>query len=109
LASLKYQRLANDRVDFILTKTTHLYIPVPPDLIIPLFNLYLFKGFMYSFIYEYIGTLFGHTRRGHQIPLQIVVCHHVFMGFELRNFGTIELYFQPFNPLIYVSTWTLKQ
>jgi hypothetical protein len=29
------------------------------------------------FLYEYTAAVFRHTRRGHQIPLQMVVSHHV--------------------------------
>jgi hypothetical protein len=29
---------------------------------------------------EYIVAVFRHTRRGHQIPLQMVVSHHVVAG-----------------------------
>jgi hypothetical protein len=37
--------------------------------------------FIYLFyVYEYTIALFRHTRRGHQIPLQIVVSHHVVAG-----------------------------
>jgi hypothetical protein len=32
------------------------------------------------YLYVYIVTLFRHTRRGHQIPLQMVVSHHVVAG-----------------------------
>jgi len=31
-------------------------------------------------MYEYNVTVFRHTRRGHQIPLQMVVSHHVVAG-----------------------------
>jgi len=31
-------------------------------------------------IYMYIITVFRHTRRGHQIPLQMVMSHHVIAG-----------------------------
>jgi hypothetical protein len=41
--------------------------------------------FIYLFIYfiymnEHTVAIFRHTRRGHQIPLQIVVSHHVVAG-----------------------------
>jgi hypothetical protein len=37
--------------------------------------------FIYLFnVYEYTVTLFRHTRRGHLIPLQIVLSHHVVAG-----------------------------
>jgi hypothetical protein len=39
------------------------------------------KRFIYLFyVYEYTIALFKHTRRGHQIPLQMVVSHHVVAG-----------------------------
>jgi hypothetical protein len=42
------------------------------------FKIYLFIYFIY--IYEYIVAIFRHTRRGHQISLQMVVSHHVVAG-----------------------------
>jgi hypothetical protein len=33
--------------------------------------------FIYYYLYEYIVVAFKHTGRGHQIPLQMVVSHHV--------------------------------
>jgi hypothetical protein len=41
----------------------------------------LFIYFMYTI------ALFRHTRRGHQISLQIVVSHHVVAGIELKTSG----------------------
>jgi hypothetical protein len=42
---------------------------------------FLFLRFIYSFnVYEYTVAVFRHTRRGHQIPLQMVVSHHVVAG-----------------------------
>ena len=39
------------------------------------------KRVIYLFyVYEYTIALFKHTRRGHQIPLQMVVSHHVVAG-----------------------------
>jgi hypothetical protein len=35
------------------------------------FKIYLF------YVYEYPVAAFRHTRRGHRIPLQMVVSHHV--------------------------------
>jgi hypothetical protein len=40
--------------------------------------LVFFKGLF--IIYEYTLAVFRHTRRGHQIPLQMVVNHHVVAG-----------------------------
>ena len=39
-------------------------------------------GFFFSlfYIYEHTVAVFRHTRRGHQIPLQMVVSHHVVAG-----------------------------
>ena len=31
-------------------------------------------------MYEYTVAIFRHTRRGHQIPVQMVVSHHVVAG-----------------------------
>jgi hypothetical protein len=41
-------------------------------------GLSLFKDFF--FMYEYTIALFRHTKRGHQIPLQMAVSHHVVAG-----------------------------
>jgi hypothetical protein len=32
------------------------------------------------YVYEYTVALFRHTKRGHRIPLQMVVSHHVVAG-----------------------------
>jgi hypothetical protein len=41
--------------------------------------IHTFKRFIYLFyVFEY--TVFRHTRRGHQIPLQMVVSHYVVAG-----------------------------
>jgi uncharacterized membrane protein YqaE (UPF0057 family) len=32
------------------------------------------------YVYKYTGAVFRHTRRGHQIPLQMVVSHRVVAG-----------------------------
>jgi hypothetical protein len=37
-------------------------------------KIYLF------YLYEYTVAVFRHTRRGHPIPLQMVVSHHVVAG-----------------------------
>jgi hypothetical protein len=41
--------------------------------------LELFKKDLF-YAYEYTVAVFRHTRRGHQIPLQMVVSHHVVAG-----------------------------
>jgi hypothetical protein len=40
--------------------------------------LVLFKGLFH--VYEYTVAVFRHIRKGHRIPLQIVVSHHVVVG-----------------------------
>ena len=45
---------------------------------VPSFLLVIYLFLFY--IYEYTVTVFRHTRRGHQIPLQMVVGHHVVVG-----------------------------
>jgi len=41
--------------------------------------LFFFKTYLFI-IYEYTVTVFRHTRRGHQMSLQMVVSHHVVAG-----------------------------
>jgi hypothetical protein len=43
---------------------------------------------IYIYIYN-VSTLlpFRHTRKGHQIPLKMVVSHHVLLGIEIKTFG----------------------
>jgi hypothetical protein len=40
-----------------------------------------------SYVYENTVAVFRHTKRGHQIPLQIVVSYHVVARIELRTSG----------------------
>ena len=44
------------------------------------FPFSFFKKNYLFYVYEYTDTVFRHTRRGHQIPLQMVVSHHVVAG-----------------------------
>jgi hypothetical protein len=44
------------------------------------FSYLLGSGEVSFSVYEYTVPVFGHTRRGHQIPLQMVVSHHVVAG-----------------------------
>jgi hypothetical protein len=45
------------------------------------FLSFLSLRFIYLFyVYEYTVAVFRHTRRGHRIPLQMVVSHHVVAG-----------------------------
>jgi hypothetical protein len=49
--------------------------------------LFSFLKDLFIIICKYTVAVFRHTRRGHQISLQMVVSHHVVVGFELRTFG----------------------
>jgi hypothetical protein len=42
-----------------------------------LFSLMIFKKDLFILVYEYIVAVFRHTRRGHQISLDMAVSHHV--------------------------------
>jgi hypothetical protein len=42
---------------------------------------------MHEYIHIYEYAVLMHTRREHQIPLKIVVSHHVVVGIELRTSG----------------------
>jgi hypothetical protein len=42
-------------------------------------NIFLKKD-LFIYLNEYTVAVFRHTRRGHQIPLQMVVSHHVVAG-----------------------------
>jgi hypothetical protein len=44
---------------------------------------FVFK--IYLFIFKYSIAIFRHTRRGHQISLQMVVSHHVVAGNLTQN------------------------
>ena len=43
-----------------------------------------FKTYLFI-VYKYTVAVFRHTRRGHQISLQMVVNHLSLLGFELRT------------------------
>jgi hypothetical protein len=49
-------------------------LPTPPLTFFFVLRFYLFC------IYEYTVAVFRRTRKGHQIPLQMVVSHHVVAG-----------------------------
>jgi hypothetical protein len=56
-------------------------IPLHPDGPIAAEDLSLFFLKIYLFyVYEYTVAAFRHSRRGHQIPLKVVVSHHVVAG-----------------------------
>ena len=42
--------------------------------------LFLFFKDLFIVICKYIVAIFRHTRRGHQVPLLVVVSHHVVFG-----------------------------
>jgi hypothetical protein len=77
-----------------------------------LFILILFLRFIYLFcVYEYTVAVFRHTRRGHQIPLQLVVSHHVVAGTWTQDFWKskqpVLLTIQPSLQLSFF--WFLRQ
>jgi hypothetical protein len=41
------------------------------------FFFFFFKSYLFIIICKYTVAVFGHSRRGHQIPLEMVVSHHV--------------------------------
>jgi hypothetical protein len=48
-------------------------------------HLVVVLRFIYFILYECTVAVFRHTRRGHRIPLQMVVSYHVVVGIELRT------------------------
>jgi hypothetical protein len=44
------------------------------------------RDFLFVYAYEYTVSVFRHTRRGHQSPLQVVVST-MLLGIELRTSG----------------------
>jgi len=55
---------------------------IPPQMQNPVlfFSLGIFLFYNLFHIYEYTVAVFRHTRRGHRIPLHMVVSHHVVSG-----------------------------
>jgi hypothetical protein len=51
--------------------------PMTLDVLTLLFRL---VSLSVVYLFEYTVTVFRHTKRGHQIPLQVVVNHHVVAG-----------------------------
>jgi hypothetical protein len=45
-----------------------------------MFSFLFFLKIYLFYVYEYTIAVFRHTRRGHWIPLQMVVSHHVGAG-----------------------------
>ena len=46
----------------------------------------VFKIYL-SYVWEYTIAVFRHTRRGHQISLQMVLSHHWLLGIQLQTSG----------------------
>jgi hypothetical protein len=42
-------------------------------------SIFLIIYYLFN-VYEYTVAVFKHTRKGHQIPLQMVMSHHVVAG-----------------------------
>jgi hypothetical protein len=59
---------------------TVLQVVATPNHKIILLLLFFFLKSNLFYVCEYIVTIFRHTRRGHQISLQMVVSHHVVAG-----------------------------
>jgi hypothetical protein len=58
--------------------------------ILSVYKWYFLFFFFFKIYFIYMSTLltvFRHTRRGHWMPLKMVVSHHVVAGFELRTSG----------------------
>ena len=49
------------------------------------YELYFIKKMYLLYVCEYTVTIFRHTRKGHQIPLQMAVSHRVVAGTELKS------------------------
>jgi hypothetical protein len=67
-------------MDFSLSKEPCKSAVPPPkerDRVARFLFLSFLKIYLFIFMYEYTVAIFSHTRRGHQIPLQMVVSYHV--------------------------------
>jgi hypothetical protein len=51
-----------------------------PALDVKLYFKFFFLDIYLFYLYEYTIAVLRHTRRGHQIPLEMVVSHHVDAG-----------------------------
>ena len=77
----------------------------------PFFCLFVCFGFFFFFfffkkiyfIYEYTVTVFSHTRRQHQIPLQMVVSHHVVAGNWTQDLCSLR----PKDLFIVITSYTV--
>jgi hypothetical protein len=43
-------------------------------------DLLIYFMYIYFYVYTYLFYVFMHTRGGHQIPLEMVMSHHVITG-----------------------------
>jgi hypothetical protein len=59
--------------------------PSPTHLTLPLALVSPWTFFFLRFIYLFYVSVHCHTRRGHQIPLQMVVSHHVVVGIWIQD------------------------
>jgi hypothetical protein len=50
-----------------------------PSFLSSFLPFFFFKIYLFN-VYEYTVAVFRHTRKGHRIPLQMVVSHHVVAG-----------------------------
>jgi hypothetical protein len=68
---------------FLILKRYLWLFPASKFLFLSFFHFFLKDSFI---ICKYTVAVFRHSRRGHQISLQMAVSHHVVVGFELRTF-----------------------
>ena len=55
------------------------------DIVSSLCGIFKKRFYLFFYVYEYIVAVFRHTRRGHQIPLQMVMSHHVIAGYWTQD------------------------
>jgi hypothetical protein len=92
-ASFSSNRIINPHcyVQLILASGDYLTTEKPGQQIL-MMNFFFFEQslfflrFIYFYLYEYTVTVFRHSRRGHQIPLQMAVSHHVVAGNCTQHF-----------------------
>jgi hypothetical protein len=65
------------------TWNNFLLLPPPPSFSSSFF--FLKKSYLFIIIYKYIVAVFRHIKRRHQIPLQMVVSHHVVAGISTQD------------------------
>jgi hypothetical protein len=78
------------------------------DLSIFLYLLLFLFSFLKIYLFykcEYTEVVFRHTRRGHQIPLKMVVSHYVFVGNWTQDFWKSRTAESSLQPLISFKTF----